>query len=386
MSNADHGHWPAPVARSYDGELWESLYPLPGQSRVAISCTEAACALTLPPETPSGYAYRIDEYNASSVEGLQSTSPTQLRRKKAAKFLTQGTFGPKREELDAMTSRLGQGTEEEAFAGWVEEQIALPSSSHRGFFRERVNSRANVGRLACEAGSRWHRFSFTTEDVLARVNITVTIDSASVRSIFVDNVLRTQIRDFGDFDPTNILNVSVGQPWYGYLCRVGERVGGWQGMTHWGWHHRGGIGLDPSPTCIRNAANHLQFHHPPLDFVTPDATTTLMLDANEATLEAIPTLGRTFDRGHNAHFVVGGDLKGASVGYDEVYIMTRRDGPCTLSRFNQERRGHGFLIYDGTTCERTLRMLPRAIYTLLLLLLLLLLTPGSIHSHARRHA
>ena len=34
--------------------------------------------------------------------------------------------------------------------------------------------------------------------------------------------------------------------------------------------------------------------------------------------------------------------------HDEVFIMTSRSGPCTLSRTNQERRGFAFMIYNGT--------------------------------------
>ena len=68
-------------------------------------------------------------------------------------------------------------------------------------------------------------------------------------------------------------------------CRVGERVGGFF-TTSWGWHYRGGIGLDTASTCIRNAANHLQFSHPEIYFVTPDLSTTLVLEAHEAVLQA----------------------------------------------------------------------------------------------------
>ena len=349
MAEAETGHWPVPLARSYDGEPWEALYPLPGQSRVNMTCDVSTCAMTLPPETPSGYAYRIERYNGSNVESLAAASPAQLRRKKAAKFLIQGTFGPKRAEVNALAAKLASSADDQVFGDWVQAQIALPMSSHRGYYRERLNSRTHAGRLACEPMSRWHRYAFTTIDVMQRVNITVTIDARGVRSIFANNVLRTQVRNFTNFDPSNVLGVNVTNPWHGYLCRVGERVGGFF-TTSWGWHHRGGIGLDTQSTCVRNAANHLQFHHPPIDFVSPDPSTTLILDESEATLQHIPWIGRTNDLGRGAYFLVGGPylVGGAPVSYDEVAIMTSRSGPCTLSRDNQERRGFGFMIYNGT--------------------------------------
>lgn len=78
-----------------------------------------------------------------------------------------------------------------------------------------------------------------------------------------------------------------------YLCRVGERVGGFF-TTSWGWHWRGGIGLDPQASCTRYAADHLQFAHPEVWFATPDPRTTLILEAHEATLQGIPWIGRTY--------------------------------------------------------------------------------------------
>lgn len=129
--------------------------------------------------------------------------------------------------------------------------------------------------------------------------------------------------------------------------RVGERVGGFF-TTHWGWHHRGGIGLDTDSRCIRNAANHLQFHHPPIDFVTPDLSTTMVLNDDQATLQPLPWMGRTYDLGRGASFQVGGDLNGWSVTHRDVAVMTARNGPCLVTHFNQENHGRAFMIYNGT--------------------------------------
>ena len=368
-AEASYGHWPAPAARSYDGHDWEPLYAPVGQilngtyiaatgARIEVDCTAGStCALQLP-DTPSGYAYRVEMYNAS-VDGLGPLPSHELNRKKAAKFLIQTTFGPKREELAAMATKLDSASEEQVFGDWVAEQVEMPMSSHRGHYRERLNSRAvKSGRLACEPMSRWHRYAFSTVDVLQspRTRINVTIDENGVRSIFADGILRTQVRSFDaygtedggwvGFDPTNVLGVTVNQSWSGFLCRVGERVGGFF-TTSWGWHHRGGIGLDTSESCIRDAANHLQFGHPPIDFVTPDLGTTLVLDADEATLQSLPWMGRTYDLGRGASFQVGGALEGWSVTHRDVKILTSRSGPCRLSTTNQQLHGRAFMIYDG---------------------------------------
>ena len=132
-----------------------------------------------------------------------------------------------------------------------------------------------------------------------------------------------------------------------WVCRVGERTGGFF-TTSWGWHHRGGIGLDTDSRCIRDAANHLQFHHPPIDFLTPDLSTTIVLNADQATLQSIPWIGRTYDLGRGGAFQVGGDLNGWSVTYKDVAIMTSRSGPCTVTQSNQEKHGHAFMIFNGT--------------------------------------
>ena len=355
MAEATAGHWPTPVARSYDGQPWESLYAPPGQSRVAVTCAGvSACSLALPADTPSGYAYRVDVYVSSTVDG--GTSPNRTRRREAAKWLLQTTFGPRREEVDVIAEQLsGSASDAQVFANWVDSQIELPMSSHRVYYRERLNSRTTyAGRLACEPMSRWHRFSFTSVDVRERVNITVSIDAIGVRSISVGDVLRTQVADWSEFDAGNTLGVGVGSPWRGYLCRVGERVGGFF-TTSWGWHHRGGIGLDTDPGCIRDAPTLIHLHHPPLYFQSPDPSTTLVLESDEAVLVPIPWVGRTYDLGRGGSFVVGGPVShgaGASVTHEEVFIMTERKAPCTLSHASQEQRGHAFLLYNGTACAR----------------------------------
>ena len=94
-------------------------------------------------------------------------------KKKAARFLTQATFGPRYDEIAAL-----EGND---FAGWIAAQMALSPSLHRAHYRRRSHPRltyadalvesSNWGLTSggaagpCDAGSRWRKFAFTTEDI-----------------------------------------------------------------------------------------------------------------------------------------------------------------------------------------------------------------------------
>ena len=148
-----------------------------------------------------------------------------------------------------------------------------------------------------------------------------------------------QVRSFSaEFDPGNVLNVSITQPWHGFICRVAERAGGEQMSISWGWHWRGGISLNPSSAC--SAAGNVHLAHPTIDFVSPDPSTTLVLEATEADLQPIPSIGRTWDLTRGASLLVGGPA-GANPSYSDVYIMTAFRGVCTLSQSAQLARVRG---------------------------------------------
>ena len=60
------------------------------------------------------------------------------------------------------------------FASWVEEQLALPISSHREFYRKRTNPKYEfpyavgaTGPRPCELHSRWRRYALTSRDQLS---------------------------------------------------------------------------------------------------------------------------------------------------------------------------------------------------------------------------
>ena len=59
----------------------------------------------------------------------------------ASRFLTSATFGPTREAVEVLAGKLRSGDEESVLANWVDEQMALPPTSHREYFRRRANAR-----------------------------------------------------------------------------------------------------------------------------------------------------------------------------------------------------------------------------------------------------
>ena len=73
-------------------------------------------------------------------------------------FWLQGTFGPRRLELTNLTEWLRTApTERDALAGWVAQQMNLPPTLHRTFYRQRAHARvtpSTVARMACEPMTR----------------------------------------------------------------------------------------------------------------------------------------------------------------------------------------------------------------------------------------
>merc|ERR550532_3457722 len=109
----------------------------------------------------------------------------------------QATFGPTRGSL----AELG-GTTYEA---WIQEQMQLPTGSHREYYRARVNPTFNPemqlgfnARSPCSQGSRWHNHAFIVSDIGKLVDVA---DSGSgTWRILVDGVARSDIHasDTGD--------------------------------------------------------------------------------------------------------------------------------------------------------------------------------------------
>ena len=96
-----------PIARSYSGRSWEQIQGLP------VVCADPEhCSVDV-----QGGVLLLDSYEA---EGSPSSSH------QAARFLQQSSFGPTKNEVDALTASL-QVNSSEALDDWIEQQMATPT-------------------------------------------------------------------------------------------------------------------------------------------------------------------------------------------------------------------------------------------------------------------
>jgi hypothetical protein len=111
---------------------------------------------------------------------LASFQYTTSDTDKIARFLEQATFGPKLNDISSFPA---------SFAQWIQAQQALPMTSHRRIFRERLNHRFTGPNLqgiptsACAAGTRYRKYAFSDKDQGLAVEIKT--DSLNQRKIFL---------------------------------------------------------------------------------------------------------------------------------------------------------------------------------------------------------
>ena len=164
-----------PVARSYDGHDWERTQ---GVALLDLVCAAGlACAVKI----PASSVYHITHDVAPAVDALQ----------KASRFLAQTTFGPTRATLQSVDATTDAGVTK-----WIDDQMALPPTLHREYFRRRANPRQFTARptgglrAACAAGSRWHRFAFSRAEEGKVLEVVSTPSGGAVLSI--DGEVRTE--------------------------------------------------------------------------------------------------------------------------------------------------------------------------------------------------
>jgi hypothetical protein len=171
-----------PVARSYEGHAWEAS-AVPAFGYLTFACDDNAdqvCTTTLPT-----LEHATDYYEMATL--THELPP----RDQVARFLEQTTFGPTWENLVDFDSTAT------SFATWMQEQQeSVPASSHRSFYRQRVNHRAVVtspmGILThpCRAGTRYRRYAFSDKDRLRALEIR-TVDDRKL--LLVDGQARTML-------------------------------------------------------------------------------------------------------------------------------------------------------------------------------------------------
>lgn len=176
-----------PVARSYHAYAWEaSAGPY---SNITFTCKDGACTVELP--ILEGKAkYQLTTFDAPST--YSSSEDT------AAKFLERATFGATMTEIKTMDNGTNVHV---SYANWIEEQMAtVPLTSHREFYRRRMNSRFEVASPVsavthpCQKGARYRKFAFTQKDEkkVVRISTDTKIRDGKLLLI-IDGVTRTVI-------------------------------------------------------------------------------------------------------------------------------------------------------------------------------------------------
>eukprot|EP00986_Skeletonema_menzelii_P003357 scaffold1026_cov141-Skeletonema_menzelii.AAC.8 len=223
----------APVARSSNGGDWEKhagefaetlLY---GKNFGDYS---QGCQITLPELAP-GQKYFIASYVDSSA-GRRLTEVHE-EQKAAARLMEQGTFGTTLADLDGWNK--GPVTKLSA-ADWVKEQMLLPVTSHREYFRERTNPRltnpVRIGRNnhPCSANARWRKFTFSRKDGDHTGNNPKTFEASydeavdHVITIKLDGFVRTTVKAIGFEDITKTFEFNKEY----LMCNLPqEEVDGW---------------------------------------------------------------------------------------------------------------------------------------------------------------
>eukprot|EP00804_Cyclotella_cryptica_P009369 CCRYP_018076-RB/>CCRYP_018076-RB protein AED:0.03 eAED:0.03 QI:374/1/1/1/0.94/0.9/20/617/4181 len=148
----------APVARSFNGRAWERSsgeFATQLLQGVAFEDYSNGTQITLP-ELPDGAQYYLTSYSYDISH-----------EDKIARLLESATFGTTAFDLTAWDK--GDVTRD-SVGKWIQEQISKPMTSHREFFRSRVNPRLptprQIGRPnhPCDSLSRWRKFTFSKKD------------------------------------------------------------------------------------------------------------------------------------------------------------------------------------------------------------------------------
>ena len=144
------------MARSFASRgSWEvsaGLFSNSATSGLSLDCDAGdgtTCDVTLPPVT-NGQQYILETF----------TRPTLSAEALAARFLEQSTFGTTRESMNDLVAR---GLD---YENWIIEQMNMPISSMREYYRKRTNPKYEfpyalgaVGSGPCDLYSRWRTYA-----------------------------------------------------------------------------------------------------------------------------------------------------------------------------------------------------------------------------------
>jgi hypothetical protein len=176
----------------------------------------------------------------------------------------------------------GAAQEKLAFTAWLRDQMALPPSLHRSYYRRRANPRIFEGLVlptgfagsACVAGSRWHRYAFTDED--RGRTVFAVLSPAGIFSLSVDGELRTVVSE-AQFLTGLTRNTSTSF----MICTKQPGAGGY--LQEW---VGGMLRLSPS-NCATGTTSDAALN-PAIAFADTLPATLLSFSVGEITLRTIP--------------------------------------------------------------------------------------------------
>ena len=159
-----------PFARSYNTGKWEAAPGPFASPSSGILCSASECGIHLP---------LLSAGDSSYV--LLAKDGTMTNRNQVAAFLMKTTFGPKREEINALDNA---NWGDAARAQYIRNQMDMNATSHREYYRKRANTKwdatAQPARSdhPCSPNSKWRKYAFINQD---RQN---TIDNSNIYTTF----------------------------------------------------------------------------------------------------------------------------------------------------------------------------------------------------------
>ena len=144
----------APVARSYDGNEWETSAG--NFTSISIVCESQSCSLVLP---------SLIENEEYKVEILDYTLS---RKDEIARFLEQSTFGTTLDDLNSFDANVPT---DNAIGNWIKDQMENKDISlHRSWFRTRIAHHFSYSQSIarpyhfCEKNTRYRSYAFSSKD------------------------------------------------------------------------------------------------------------------------------------------------------------------------------------------------------------------------------
>jgi len=216
-----------PIARSYDGLLWESAageYAASIFHEKPILCYAKGCQIELPPIESSNEAYIVSTTTYSLPE-----------RDQLARFLETATYGVRSDDLNALEDISDSIDPNEKIGQWVKNQVTLsvtPMTSHRRSWREGANPRLlrpesiGVSDHPCDEYSRWRVFTFTQDDCIWWMTKNIRISGTGPYLIYFNDILRSTAAKMEILD-SGYEDYAFNQTYQYEVCGCsGEYVGG----------------------------------------------------------------------------------------------------------------------------------------------------------------